>query len=248
MSKESSKTVNAYKYTLKGRYVAYTDKGKTTKFYRDVVVTLPEHVIYREGFNKVKVKNAKGNEEVVYWPRVIRYPVKHGNVARSYIRKFLIVDALTGAYEDFAGVKTINIVSIAPVKVSADQPNVRDFTKVKVKDFTLPELQNCLTLTGGEERVHLQGYEDLLDKIEAVTEWLSSQRLLDREGYFILPGVKGKRGTIEEFRDARVSGHIGPSNDFGTYHETPEDTPVLQDFEPDIQEVEEGEDSASTLL
>lgn len=197
-------TLQCAVYSCKGRYAAFTDRGKTTKFYRDIELQIPTKVFYQDGYNKVKVEGSDGVKRMEYWPKIVRTPHNVGNIARWFIKKFLLAEALQTEKEDFAGIKTINLKFVGLRDVPADTPNIRDIFTVPVKDMTEPELMAAVALTGGSDRVDFKSYQDLDDKAEATAEWLQSQGVLTTSGRFVPKGIRGKKGTVEEWKDPRV--------------------------------------------
>ena len=156
--KKVTAQITAYKATVRGQYYANNERGKTSRFYRDVEVLLPKTLIYRDGYNRKLVrKSEREPEKYVYWPKIVSEPTRMNRGRKEqpvlgFIRKYLLNAALEEDKryrDDFSGKhRTCAIVgNLEEVRVDADTPVVRDILKVKVEEMSIGELFQVIFVT-----------------------------------------------------------------------------------------------------
>lgn len=172
----TAETRDGYEVGVSGVYYSLDQSTgiKTKKFYKNEAFRLPKIIKYKQGMKKITITQDDGTviEKVV--PDMIES--NSLTCALHIIRRYHIEERLKEKYPDYIGVHTCEIFSKEKIKINIDE--LRDVESTPIKDMTLSELLQFVTLS--DINVILGDYADLGDKKIAVQRALAQKKKDDK--------------------------------------------------------------------
>jgi len=166
--------VKGYEIVVSGQYYSRdTSTGiKTVKFYKDEKFFFPKIVTYTDGKQKV-TRMIEGIERSVSVPKVVRANALR--VCQHLIRRHHIEDRLKEKYEDYLGVRLMEIFSKDECEI--DPALEIDITKKPIKEMTRSEISQIVVIR--DLNIVLGNYADLGDMKMAVSEAIKQKETDD---------------------------------------------------------------------
>jgi len=199
-----------YKVTVSGQYRAVTERGKVIKPFRNLEFIIPEQTTYSPGRKKIK-KMVNGHPIETSIP--LRATVNSLRIVKSLLAGRFLPDKLRELHDDYASLREFEIMS--QVRIRVDDHLVRDFTKVKIRDMTAPELNQFHALH--DLNCVLGSYSTLSDKKVAVEREYQARvakDLADAEDRNETESLTEPQGVMVLEEDPRLA--VSPSGGGGT--------------------------------
>ena len=166
-----------YAFTVQGQYWATTDKGsKALRHYRNEVFVLPEIVSFKEGRKRVKRKDADGNFIETHETTPI---VKRMHALRCFkhvIRRYHLEPRLKEKYEDYVGVRVMEVVKRDLVDISPEE--AMDVSKKAIADMTESDLLQFCAINDLNTQLNI--YASVADmRIAVENEWRQNRKQME---------------------------------------------------------------------